>query len=103
MGSAVRILEGLRGGKGYRWAKSKSHRVRSRAHSPPAPPWSPLAALAKPRLKDLRGRAIAVREARNNSLSFHSPSPSRGSSPFFLGQSPVESTNGWLFLGGFYI
>lgn len=28
-------------------------------HLPPAPPWSPLAALAKPRLKTLRGRAIA--------------------------------------------
>lgn len=87
-GEASGEVEAVSPGEGVlpgRWAsleaagrprgKVRKPQAQSRPHSPPAPPWSPLAALAKPRLRDLRGKAIAVREA-GTPLSSQSPSPS---------------------------
>jgi hypothetical protein len=85
--------------RGNGWARPVSHRVVPRPHSPPAPAWSPLAALAKPRLKDLRGSAITVEKLgwRCPSLSFSEAS----FSSLFLSQSPVASRTGVaIFRGG---
>ena len=46
---------------------SASPKVRKRQVRAPVPPWSPLAALAKPLLRDLRGKAMSVGEAGGNS------------------------------------